>query len=226
MCIHQDTTGLTSGQADFYNMNPNLNNSNNTRPRNTHSRQSIRTINSSRNQPSVSKPEKRYKVWPGNNRFYCCGNVVMAKQNQYFLLTLFLITSVSSLFWAFDCRLTLYELSGGIAIVVISGVLFSAVMIFLFITSFSDPGIIPRASKEEQNKMEQLLLEEENRLGNNTFIPSSHQPSPRLANINGHDIKLKFCVTCRIYRPPRTSHCSICNNCVQRFDHHCPVSKK
>ena len=32
--------------------------------------------------------------------------------------------------------------------------------------------------------------------------------------VNGLEVKLKFCVTCNLFRPPRATHCGICNNCV------------
>ena len=45
---------------------------------------------------------------------------------------------------------------------------------------------------------------------------SSYLPPARTRDVvvNSKPLKLKYCFTCKMFRPPRTSHCSMCNVCV------------
>ncbi|KAL6480178.1 hypothetical protein MHYP_G00112110 [Metynnis hypsauchen] len=168
---------------------------------------------------AVMLPKKVTRKWeklPGKNTFCCDGRVMMARQKGVFYLTLFLIIGTCALFFAFECPYLAVHLSA--AIPVFAVVLFLFVMAMLLRTSFSDPGVLPRALPEEANFIE---MEIEAANGN---IQAGQRPPPRIRNvqINNQIVKLKYCYTCKIFRPPRASHCSICDNCVDRFDHHCP----
>ncbi|XP_016866799.1 palmitoyltransferase ZDHHC14 isoform X4 [Homo sapiens] len=104
------------------------------------------------------------------------------------------------------------------AIPAVAGILFFFVMGTLLRTSFSDPGVLPRATPDEAADLERQID-----IANGTSS-GGYRPPPRTKEviINGQTVKLKYCFTCKIFRPPRASHCSLCDNCVERFDHHCP----
>ncbi|XP_013859740.1 palmitoyltransferase ZDHHC9 [Austrofundulus limnaeus] len=164
----------------------------------------------------ITRKVRKWEKLPGKNTFCCDGRVMMARQKGVFYLTLFLIVGTCSLFFAFECPYLAVHLSPAIPVFAI--ILFLFVMAFLLRTSFSDPGVLPRALPEEASFIE---MEIEAANGN---VPAGQRPPPRIRNvqINNQIVKLKYCYTCKIFRPPRASHCSICDNCVDRFDHHCP----
>ncbi|NXU77325.1 ZDH18 Palmitoyltransferase, partial [Oreotrochilus melanogaster] len=102
-----------------------------------------------------------------------------------------------------------------LAIPIIAAILFFFVISCLLQTSFRDPGILPRATPSEAADLEKRI---------DSMGSSSYRPPARTMEviINKYVVKLKYCYTCKMFRPPRTSHCSVCDNCVERFDHHCP----
>uniref|UniRef100_A0A8C6SCD3 Palmitoyltransferase n=1 Tax=Neogobius melanostomus TaxID=47308 RepID=A0A8C6SCD3_9GOBI len=160
-------------------------------------------------------PKKRkWESFPGRNKFYCNGRIMMAKQTGVFYLTLVLILATCGLFFTFDCPFLALQLTP--VIPVIGGVLFLFVLGTLLRTSFSDPGVLPRATPDEAADLERQIDVANGGTG--------YRPPPRTkeVEINGQTVKLKYCFTCKIFRPPRASHCSLCDNCVERFDHHCP----
>lgn len=159
---------------------------------------------------------RKWELFPGRNRFYCDGRMMMAPQTGVFYVTLGLIVGTSGLFFAFDCPYLAVHITP--AIPVIGGLLFLFVMSALLRTSFSDPGVIPRATPDEAAYTEKQI-----EVPNSANSPT-YRPPPRTKEIlvRGQSVKLKYCFTCKIFRPPRASHCSLCDNCVERFDHHCP----
>ncbi|KAL0345085.1 UNVERIFIED_CONTAM: putative protein S-acyltransferase 17 [Sesamum radiatum] len=67
-------------------------------------------------------------------------------------------------------------------------------ILFFLLTSFSDPGVVNSAN------VSQYL---------------SAYPYDNII------FSEKECSTCKIPKPARSKHCSICDRCVARFDHHC-----
>ena len=134
----------------------------------------------------------------GNNKLWCKLFCISGPQ-YYNIFFAFILISLPN-----ACLLYIYiRAYSQISIlyqIIISFFLYIIEIIMMILGGCTDPGILPRHPND---------------LYYNTNRPLLHTV------LNGNKIILAFCYSCSMYRPPRTSHCSVCDNCVERFDHHC-----
>ena len=84
-------------------------------------------------------------------------------------------------------------------------ILFFLSSFFLFKSGLVDSGILLRGNLTD------IQMENKN----------CRSKPTRLRQL-GYIREYKICDTCYIVRPLRSTHCGICDNCIYRFDHHCP----
>ena len=155
----------------------------------------------------MGKPERRNKNRKidlekifGLNKIWCGNKAITGEKFYNMFLTFFLYSIPYILSIIFFLTLGPLQLYLNIIYISISSIFYIIHIYSMIKGGCTDPGILPRQNKDLYYTTSRTNMK---------------------YRINGHILKVNYCYSCYLFRPPRTSHCAVCDNCVERFDHHC-----
>jgi len=149
----------------------------------------------------MEKPLRAYQQWPGSNRFFCNGRVIIGYtllSPDYYraILTFWLINLPAVLFLA-SPAVYFIEQHVQPAFLLFDIIAHFISTLFLFLTAGIDPGYIPKQVPPFA-KGPKKSISIEHLISNNTEI----RPPLQLHSVNvpnrGHLSQLKYCKSCKI----------------------------
>ena len=173
-----------------------------------------------------ARAPRTYEKWDGANRFFLRGRLVSSGDNPLVLLIFSVVLLVLPPLWmGWEARYLWNHVSP--APVVLMAYFYLNAVASLFVTAFRDPGILPRGvdpDPEREPRQAQGVFDIEAPIAppKDLWLPVErfeHGGAPELGLHTS--VRSKWCATCKMYRPPRASHCRACDDCMDTIDHHC-----
>ncbi|TFK92293.1 hypothetical protein K466DRAFT_595340 [Polyporus arcularius HHB13444] len=157
----------------------------------------------------TGKPMRKWQLHPSRNRFFLGGRLLTGGDSPWaFIASLTLVLTISGIYFGTTCVWWWQNESPAVAAV--GAYMCLLTISSMFATAFRDPGILPRNLDPDPPYA-----------ATSSADGSIRQPLPRDLKVRAGIVRTKFCPTCMTYRPPRSSHCKMCDNCVDGCDHHC-----